>query len=375
MSAISMILAAMAMGIPSNDYALEQNWLCRPDRRDACTVPRDTTAIASDGTMTTLPFKAAVKPEADCFYVYPTVSFDDGGNSDMVANEEERRVIEAQFARFAAQCRTFAPLYRQVTLTALRAAMAGQQKWAPDRDLGYSDVREAWRHYLKHDSRGRPFVLIGHSQGAGILKRLVAEEIEGRPEAQRMLSTMLLGHNLLVADGKDTGGDFKTTPLCRKAAQSGCVIAYASFRDTAPPPASSRYGKSSTAGMSVACTNPAALAGGKAVLAPVFAAGRSWEMARPTGPWSRSGEVRTPYVSLPGLVSAECKSQGGVNWLSIAIAADPADPRTDDLPGDVVVGNTVLADWGLHLIDVSLAYDTLIGLIPQQLAAWKSARR
>ncbi len=371
----TLLMAAAATSAPvPNDYGLGQNWLCRPDRRDACTIPLDATAIAPDGTMTVQPYKAAKAPEADCFYVYPTVSFDRTGNSDMVANDEERKVIEAQFARFGSQCRTFAPLYRQVTLTALQSVMFGNP--IPlDRELAYTDVRTAWRHYLANDNKGRPFVLIGHSQGSGVLKRLIAEEIDGKPLARQMLSAILAGSNILVAKGKDTGGDFKTTPLCRKATQTGCVVTYVSFRDTAPPPAKSRFGKSEKPDMEVACTNPAALGGGKADVHAAFAAGRSWEMARDTGPWSKSGTVKTAFVTLPGLLSAQCASTDGANYLSIHVNADPTDPRTDDVPGDVVVGKTVLADWGLHLIDVSLAYDDLVALVPQQLAAWKAAKR
>lgn len=371
----TLLIAAAAASAPApNDYGLAQNWLCRPGRRDACTIPLDTTAIAPDGTMTMQPFVPAKAPEADCFYVYPTVSFDTTGNSDMVANDEERRVIEAQFARFGSQCRTFAPLYRSVTLTALRAAMLGSPSPA-DRELNYTDVRDAWRHYLASDNGDRPFVLVGHSQGAGLLKRLVAEEIDGKPVAKRMLSAMLIGTNIMVAKGKDTGGDFRTTPLCRAATQTGCVIGYVSFRDTAPPPSKSRFGKSENPALEVACTNPAALGGGKADVRSAFAAGRSWEMARDTGPWSKTGTPKSAFVSLPGLLTAACTSSGGANYLAVHVNADPADARTDDVPGDVVIGTTVLADWGLHLIDVSLAYDDLVGLVPQQLGARKAAKR
>ncbi len=371
----TLLMAAAAASAPApNDYGLDQNWLCRPDRRDACTIPLDATAIAPDGTMTVQSFKAAKAPEADCFYVYPTVSFDRTGNSDMVANDEERKVIEAQFARFGSQCRTFAPLYRQITLTALQAAMFGSPIPA-DRELNYADVRTAWRHYLAKDNGDRPFVLVGHSQGAGLLKRLVAEEIDGKPVASLMLSAMLIGNNILVAKGKDTGGDFKATPLCRKPSQTGCVIAYVSFRDTLPPPAKTRFGKSDKPDLEVACTNPAALGGGKADMNGAFAAGRSWEMARDTGPWSKSGTPKTAFVTLPGLLSAQCANTDGANYLSVHVNADPADARTDDVPGDVVAGKTVLADWGLHLIDVSLAYDDLVGLVPQQLTAWKATKR
>jgi hypothetical protein len=374
MLATLLMAAATAATAPANDYGLAQNWLCRPDRRDACTIPLDVTAIAADGTMTVQPYKPAKAPEADCFYVYPTVSFDRTGNSDMVANEEERKVIEAQFARFGSQCRLFAPLYRQVTLTALQSVMFGNP--IPlDRELAYADVRAAWRHYLANDNQGRPFVLIGHSQGTGQLKRLIAEEIDGKPVAARMLSAMLPGGNVTVAKGKDSGGDFKTVPLCRTNSQTGCAIAWVSFRDTAPPPPKSRFGKSENPSLEVACTNPAALGGGPAEAHGVFAAGRSWGMARDTGPWSKTGTAKTAFVTLPGLLTARCASTDGANYLSVHVNADPADPRTDDVPGDVAVGKAVLADWGLHLIDVSVVYDDLVALVPQQLAAWKAAKR
>ncbi len=375
MFATLLIAAAAAAATPApNDYGLGQNWLCRPDRRDACTIPLDATAIAPDGTMTAQPFKPAKAPEADCFYVYPTVSFDRTGNSDMVANDEERKVIEAQFARFGSQCRLFAPMYRQVTLTALQSVMYGNPM-PLDRELAYADVRAAWRHYLANDNQGRPFVLIGHSQGTNHLKRLIAEEIDGKPVAARMLSAILPGGNVTVARGKDRGGDFKTIPLCRAATQTGCAIAWVSFRDTVPPPPKTRFGRADDAALEVACTNPAALGGGRAETHAAFAAGRSWEMARDTGPWSKTGTVKTAFVTLPGLLNAQCAGTDGANYLAIHVNADPADPRTDDVPGDVAVGKTVLADWGLHLIDVSEVYDDLVALVPQQLAAWKAAKR
>lgn len=369
-----LLLAAAAAATPvANDYGLDQNWLCRPGRRDACTISRDVTQISADGELTVDSFESAAAPEADCFYVYPTVSFDESGNSDMVANDEERKVIEAQFARFGAECRTFAPLYRSVTLTALRALMAGQPV-AADRELNYRDVRDAWRHYLEHDNDGRPLVLIGHSQGTGLLKRLLAEEIDGKQVADRMLSAMLIGNNIMVAKGKDVGGDFQSTPLCRSASQTGCVVAYVSFRESAPPPASSRFGRSEDEAMEVACTNPAALSGGDAPLHAVFAAQRSWEMARNTGPWVEGEDIATRYVALPGLLTGQCVKSDGFNYLAVAVHGNPDDPRTDDVPGDVVVGDALLSDWGLHLIDVSVAYDDLVALVPQQLAAWKAGR-
>ena len=374
----TLLFATMLAAAPAapNDYALSQNWLCRPDRRDACsTVSLDVTDVAPDGLLSVRKVARATETKADCFYVYPTLSNDPGGNSDMIANDEERRVVETQFARFGTVCRTFAPLYRQSTLTWLRSNMTG--KPIPvDMELRYTDVRDAWRQYLASDNGGRPFVLVGHSQGSGLLKRLIAEEIEGKPVAAQMLSAMLAGHNVAVAAGKDIGGDFKSTPFCRSASQTGCIIAWASFRASAPPPDNSRYGRPPAPGLEVVCANPAALGGGAAPLQAVFPAVSSFaELAGGAQRWTSDNKpVTTPSIALPGLYSGGCAIVNGANVLSVQLASDPADGRIDDPGGDVRFGPVVAKDWGLHLIDINLVMQDMIDLVPQQLAAWQAKR-
>jgi hypothetical protein len=373
----TLLLAAAAASAAPNDYALEQNWLCRPGRRDACsTVSLDVTEVATDGSLAVRKVERASDPKADCFYVYPTLSYDPVGNSDMVANDEERRVVETQFARFGSVCRTFAPIYRQSTLTWLRSNMTGTPI-PVDMELRYRDVRDAWLSYMARDNGGRPFVLVGHSQGSGLLKRLIAEEIEGKPAARQMLSAMLAGHNVAVAKGKDSGGDFKSTPICRKAAQTGCVIAWASFRESAPPPDNSRYGKSAKPDQDIACANPAGLSGSLAPLKALLPAQSfAGDLAQGDTRWTKDGKaVTTRHVALPGFFSGQCKTVNGANVLSVRYATDPADGRVDDPGGDVKFGPVVAKDWGLHLIDVNLVMDDMVALVPIQLGAWKKASR
>ena len=45
----------------------------------------------------------------------------------MNAGPEEASVIRAQLARFGSACRIYAPLYRQVTLTALRITLQAER--------------------------------------------------------------------------------------------------------------------------------------------------------------------------------------------------------------------------------------------------------
>src|SRR6185436_10040211 len=253
--AFSCAAAAGAQERPAaepNDYGRAETWLCRPGRADACAVDLATTVVAANGKLKRESFRANARPAIDCFYVYPTVSLDKSPNSDMLAGDEERRVIRSQFARFAQECRPFAPLYRQVTLTSLRATIAGQPM-AVDRALAYNDVRDAWNHYLAHDNAGRGVVLLGHSQGSGLLTQLIRNDIDGKPVQSRLVSALLLGTNLPVPRG-------------RSSKQVGCVVTYASFRSNVPPPATSRFGRVTGDGLKAGCANPAALAGGSGPL-------------------------------------------------------------------------------------------------------------
>ena len=81
-------------------------------------------------------------------------------------------------------------------------------------------------------------------------------------------------------------------------------------------------------------------------------------------------DIKTPFVSVPGLLTGECVSKDGFNYLAVHINADPNDPRTDDISGDVKVGPMTLTDWGLHLIDVNLAMGNLVDLVGSQSQAY-----
>lgn len=362
---------APAASVAPNDYGDKANWLCLPGRADACAVDQTTTIVHASGKTSTETFKAAANPGYDCFYVYPTVSTDPGGNSDMTIDDAERRVVEQQLARFAGACRIFAPMYRQVTLAALRAVMMGQP--SPGNGvLAYGDVRDAWRWYLANENKGRGVVLIGHSQGSRMLLDLLKNEIDGKLPQAKLISAYVLGMNTPV----DAGGKFGSIPLCTKADQAGCLVTYVSFRETAPPPANSRFGKTDAEGRRAGCVNPAALLAGKAstdeaVLHSYLSSkGFGAVSGQPPKPFAKDLTVTTPFVALPGLISARCVSEGDFTYLSVKVNGDPADPRTDEITGDVVVAGNVLKDWGLHLIDVNLEMGDLVALVDRQAKAY-----
>jgi pimeloyl-ACP methyl ester carboxylesterase len=357
-----------------NNYGDPATWLCRPGVKDACDVDMTTTVIAANGKMTTEKWKPNPNAPVDCFYVYPTVSVDPTPNSDMIPGTQELNVVKAQFVRLGSQCRLYAPLYRQITLTALRSMMSGKPLHA-DRALGYNDVLDAWNYYLQHDNHGRGVVLIGHSQGSYVLAQLLAKEIDGKPIQSQLISAVLMGADIAVPEGEDVGGTFKSIPLCHSATQLGCVISYVSFRKTSPPPENSRFGRVAGEGMVSACTNPAALGGGSGEMHSYF-----WTAIRnPTDPAQASWltppkPIETPFVSTPGLVTAQCVHEGQFSYLEITVHGDPADPRADDIAGDVVINGTPAKDWGLHLIDANLAMGDLEKIVALQSKAYRAKK-
>ena len=363
--------------LPPNDYADKANWLCWPGAADACKVDLDTTVVQADGSMKLERYAANPRPPIDCFYVYPTVSNDPGVLSTMKVEAEEKNVVAQQFARLGASCRLFAPMYRQFTLTALRAAMIGKPiggASAVRPTTPYTDVRDAWTYYLAHENHGRGVVLVGHSQGSGVLAELIKRDIDGKPVQGHLVSAILMGTSLVVPRGADVGGDFKTVPLCHAASQTGCVIAYASFRETSPPPANSRFGKprTPTPNGAAACVNPANLAGGSGALHSYFPSGRDFIAADAAAmkPWVEGKTIATPFVSVPGLLTARCVSTPELNYLSIHVNADQPGPRAHDIPGDIVVMGHILNDWGLHLIDANLAMGNLVDVVHDEGRAW-----
>ena len=281
----------------------------------------------------------------------------------MTSGPGEKRAVAQQFAAFASVCRPFAPIYRQVTIAGVEAVL--QHEPLPvDFGLPYQDVRAAWRHYLAHDNGGRGVVLIGHSQGARILARLLVQDIEGKPEQRLVAGALILGFDVEVPKGRDVGGTFKTIPLCRTATQSGCVVAYETFPASSLPSDDSRFTHPETPGMEIACTDPAVLAGGK--LDPILATQTNLLGQPPLDPgWAAFVKpLDALFVSLPGIASGHCVEGTNASYLSVSInppLAPGAWPAA--LPGNLVVDGRLLKSWGWHLIDVNIALGNLIDFV------------
>jgi hypothetical protein len=335
------------------DYAKPEAWLCRPGGKDACAADMNAITVDAAGNRTPKPFVAAKDPKVDCFYVYPTVSKEPTDFADMTASPEVAAVARTQFARFAARCRVYAPIYRQMTLAGLGRAMTGGQAldWKP----AYADVRDAWRAYLANDNHGRGVILIGHSQGSLMLTRLIADEIEGKPAQKLLISALLPGNpGFAVPAGKDVGGTFKSVPVCHAREQIGCVAMWSMY---AEDDASMRlFGHHPGGGLEAVCVNPAAPEGGRAPLKAY--------VRKPTG----APEQDPPWVEAVGQLSAECVKDG--QGAALRVRIDPSK-YAEPLKAYILSRAVGLGPgWGWHVFDGSLAQGDMLDMVAAEIGTW-----
>ncbi len=336
-------------------------WLCKPGASpDPCTPGLSTTVFTPTGArIAVLHPKAVARPAIDCFYVYPTVSGQKTTLANFNVDPVERSIALYQAARYSQYCRVFAPMYRQVTLTAL---LAGHHETPAELRTPVNDVTNAFKDYLAHYNHGRGFVLIGHSQGSFVLRSVIARDIDKDPAVRRRLvSAILLGGNVLVKKGRDVGGDFQHIHACHSARQLGCVIAFSTF-DT-PVVAKSLFGVSATPGDAVLCTNPAALGGGSGAV----------NLISPSQPFFQGSalaagitvlgltypKASTVWLSEPGAYQATCSSANNAHVLQISPLRGATKPHPSPDP-----------TWGLHLLDANIALGNLISIVHTEAAAF-----
>jgi hypothetical protein len=371
---LALLAAGLLCALAAAGASAATVWLCRPGlANDPCT-PGLTTALTNpaSGVVASLEHIAPVaRPQADCFYVYPTVSDQKTTQADLTIDPVERSIALYQAAYYSRYCRVYAPMYRQITLTAANAggAATGMPTGAPANPANaFADVDHAWLDYLHHDNRGRPVVFIGHSQGSGELEQLLAKEVDPKPAVRRLLlSALILGGNVTVKDGSQVGGTFQNIPACRSTTQLGCVVAFSSF--ATQPPEDTFLGETANAGQHVLCTNPASLAGGTKALETVF----------PTAPFAPGSTIAlaatvqglptpstaTPWVEYDGSYTGGCMADATHTWLQITpVGTAP------------VINAVPSAEIGLHLVDANIGLGNLVSLVHSEIGVWerKNAR-
>ena len=190
------------------DYAQRSAWALMPNAPDA---PTDE------------------EPPADVFFISPT-TFDGGRHwnapiDDARADRLFREVMAPNYAGpFVRVGRIFAPRYRQASLYTL---MTLRDDAKEARRFAYGDVAEAFRYYIAHYNRDRPFVVVGVEQGGTLAARLIAEEVAPHPALRSRIAAAYLMQTIVPSDKPPL-------PPCIAPKQTGCLAAWASVYEGEP---------------------------------------------------------------------------------------------------------------------------------------------
>src|SRR4051794_9151429 len=164
------------------DYGQPAAWLSRPG------LPHDPSRWTPKG------YAPTEQPSVEVFYVAPTTYLRrerwNAPLDDPQANYYLRLFAQSQASAFNGVGAVWAPRYRQATFGAFLTTAADAQRAL---DFAYRDVAAAFDAFLAAIPADRPIVLVGHSQGALQLTRLLSERVAGKPLAHRIVAAYIVG--------------------------------------------------------------------------------------------------------------------------------------------------------------------------------------
>jgi hypothetical protein len=143
------------------------------------------------------------------------------------------------FARFG---RVFVPYYRQVKIGVFvdpSISDSVQLIRANCLEAAYNDVDSAFSNYLQHYNNGRKIILIGHSQGALMMRFLLRKRFDNNPAMMSQLVVAISAGepNYVSANGSRTGGslqNIKTCPPRDSVQECGCIMNWRAWNKQYP---------------------------------------------------------------------------------------------------------------------------------------------
>lgn len=313
---------------PAPDYANDQAWLALPGTVDE-----------ADVALPELP--AAIAPQVDVFYLHPTSSIAATWNAPWHDAQVRAASIRGgtliQASAFNGSGAVYAPAYRQASGTAFTTSSPSAARAI---DLAYHDVDAAFTEFLRRSGGARPFLLVGHSQGAALAARLLRERIAAGPERARLVAAYPLG---ALLSSSDLGG----VPACGARDQAGCVVTFNARGPDFVEDAAFELDASASAEPHL-CVNP------------VLGAAAEEPVARNRHGGALFFDAEQPAL-LPAFAAAQCR-RGRL----VVTELQPLPPR--DLPSAMLLW--VMGGDNFHPIEVQLFYADLRADAARRVAAY-----
>ena len=331
--------------LDTNAYNDPKMWLSRPGMGVGDPARWQPALQATEGSIAQ---EVDDAPDFAVFFIHPT-SYLEKSNWNAPLDDEKSQKFANLYARgmaspFNAASEIWAPKYRQATFGAFLTDAPEAQKAI---DAAYADVKQAYEFFLASADKDAPIVLVGHSQGALHLLRLLREEVSGSEAESRIAAIYAVGWPISVEHDLPALG----FPACAAPGQSGCILTWSSFAEPADPSALMETYAASTGfdgkprgDSMILCTNPlTGTVNGKA------AADRNLGTLVPEADYS-TGEL------IPGSVPARCDERG------LLLIGDPPE-----------VGNAVLPGNNYHVYDIPLFWKNVQQDVIARVKGWSAA--
>ncbi len=202
---LAIVLAALAywaIGIAPPNYGWSHNWIAIAEKPDK---PVDVFFLIPTLWRRVLPFEPTLASVHD-----PTL------------RAGAPLCFEGFATAFATVGNLYAPYYRQFdagTFLAADAATRLKLENGPTK----ADVLRAFDYFIQHYNHGRPFILLGHSQGADMMRYLLAEYMPAHPDVyRRMIAAYPIGYSI-TTDYLAANPHLK---FAQGATDTGVIISY-----------------------------------------------------------------------------------------------------------------------------------------------------
>jgi hypothetical protein len=266
--------------------------------------------------------KNSCDTSVDVFFLHPTTYIKNlvtaslnADVSDKSVNDITDKEMLMQVSVFNANCRVFAPRYRQAHLkTFFRYKSESSKK---SFDLAYEDLKAAFQYYLDHWNKGRPIIIASHSQGSMHAIRLLREFFDGKELQKQLVCAYIVGWQIK----KD---DLKHIPFGESATQTGCLVGWRTYKKNHVDPLVKREKGNSL------CVNPVS-----------WTADNNWTKSE-----IHKGAVGKDFNKLVAQkISVAVAPDANILWVHVP---DDLEKKTG-LPG---MNNLHIADYNLFWMDI-----------------------
>lgn len=166
--------------------------------------------------------------QADVFYIYPTLNSEyndirwNVAISDSIQNHKIVNIaVYNQASPFVTSGKLYVPRYRQAHIRSFRKNFAKVGEIALK--LAYSDVKDAFKIYLKKYNNDRPIIIAAHSQGTHHAVQLIKDFFDEKPLQKQLIAAYIPGMRVKP-------DEFKSIKPMTKPNETGGFVSWNTFK-------------------------------------------------------------------------------------------------------------------------------------------------